>query len=109
MSQRKNKTVYSYHPETKVFLCLDYAFESPLEPDIYHHPAYSTTKAPQGELKENEVFIFNEEAQEWEVKPDFSEEIWIDPEKGEAVPVRPGEPLPEGVVNLKEILKGQNQ
>jgi hypothetical protein len=38
--------VYSYHPETLDFHGITDAFESPLEPDVFHHPANTTTIEP---------------------------------------------------------------
>lgn len=38
--------VYSYHPETLDFHGTTDAFESPLEPGVFHHPANTTTIEP---------------------------------------------------------------
>ena len=38
--------VYSYNQETFEYIGTTIAFESPLEPGVYHHPAYTTTTVP---------------------------------------------------------------
>jgi|SRR5882672_9380385 len=39
------KTVYNYDPQTFRYTGTGTAFESPLEPDVYHYPADSTSTA----------------------------------------------------------------
>ena len=53
--------VYSYNPSTKEYIGTTTAFESPLEPGVYHYPAYSTTIIPpENNDKDNKMIIWNE-------------------------------------------------
>ena len=58
------KDVYSYHPETGEYMGIAKAWESPLEPGVYHIPANATEVEPP-EADEEHQAIWNGEA--WDV------------------------------------------
>lgn len=62
-----SKIVYSFHPETKEYTGKTTAFQSPLEPGVYHIPANSTeTEVP--EAKDKFVRVFKDGV--WSYEPD---------------------------------------
>lgn len=44
------KKVYSYHPETGEYMGETFADPSPLEPGVYHIPAYATEVEPPAKV-----------------------------------------------------------
>jgi len=52
-----SKEVYSYHQESGIYTGKVLAYESPLEPGIYHIPALATEKNPPL-LKDDELAYF---------------------------------------------------
>ena len=60
--------VYSYNPSTKEYIGTTIAFESPLEPGVYHYPAHTTTIAPpENNDKDNKMIIWNSNNKAWSV------------------------------------------
>lgn len=56
--------IYNYHPYTNEYVGDSVADESPLEPGVYHIPAFATLVEPL-DPKENHAIVFNVEANEW--------------------------------------------
>jgi hypothetical protein len=59
--------VYNYNPNNKVYTFEEEADPDPLIPERWLIPAYATTIKPP-EVGENQIVIFREEEQEWEIK-----------------------------------------
>jgi len=58
--------IYNYDAQTKEYTYSGIAQESPLEPGIYLLPPNATELAPP-KTKENEVAIFDEKKQKWNI------------------------------------------
>lgn len=60
--------VYSYNDETCEYIGITTAFESPLEPGVYHHPACTTTiKPPHNEDPEYKMITWDKENKKWSI------------------------------------------
>jgi hypothetical protein len=60
--------VYSYDEITKEYIGKSIAFESPLEPGVYHYPARTTTIIPpENSDPINEMVVWNENNKNWEI------------------------------------------
>lgn len=66
--ERGKKTVYCFHPHTKEFAGTDTAYESPLEPGVYHLPANSTDIEPP-EFKDKQIRVFKDGGWSYEQDP----------------------------------------
>lgn len=64
------KDVYSYHPETREYTGVTIAFQSPLEPFVYHVPANSTEIEPP-EQKDKQIRVFKDG--KWSYEADKSQ------------------------------------
>ena len=67
--------IYHYSKDTKEVIGKGTARKDPLEEDRYLIPAYATKKPPPT-IEENEVAVFNEDLDSWEVKEDYRGEIY---------------------------------
>lgn len=56
---RAQKTVFAYHPVTKEFMGESIAYESPLEPGVFHLPANTTDITP-GAAVPNEALVWSD-------------------------------------------------
>lgn len=75
------KTVYSYDPETGAYLGETEADESPLEPGVYHIPAYATETPPPAH-RDGYVSVFNGDRWKQIAVPKVEaapEEVEVDP------------------------------
>lgn len=60
--------VYSYNDETCEYIGITTAFESPLEPGVYHHPACTTTiKPPTNNDPEHKMITWDKENKKWSI------------------------------------------
>lgn len=59
------KNAYSFHPETGVFIGIDFAYESPLEPGVFLLPARATFVEPL-QVTEGKQAVWKGDA--WEVQ-----------------------------------------
>ena len=60
--------VYSYNDETCEYIGTTIAFESPLEPGVYHHPACTTTiKPPINNDPEHKMITWDKENKKWSI------------------------------------------
>ena len=68
--------IYNYDLNTYEYTCRSIADESPLEPNIYLLPAYSTEIKPP-ETSVNETAVFSEIKNQWSVVADYRNiELW---------------------------------
>ncbi len=68
--------IYNYHEKTNEFLKQSDAIISPLEPNQFLYPAFSTDIAPPA-INKNQVAVFKNNA--WQIQPDFRGKIyWLD-------------------------------
>lgn len=68
--------IYNYDLNTYEYICMSVADESPLEPNIYLLPAYSTKIKPPETLV-NETAVFSESKNKWDVVADYrNTELW---------------------------------
>lgn len=81
----KSKIVYSFN-EFGYFAGESTAWESPLEPDIYHLPSLSTEKKPV--IKEGEIPKWNGEKWVYEKIPELTQEPELSKETTEQKKVR---------------------
>lgn len=58
--------IYNYHPKYNYYTGDSFADESPLEPGVYHIPAYATS-IPVPEYSENEIPVFD--GAKWVISP----------------------------------------
>ncbi len=60
--------VYSYNSETCEYIGITTAFESPMEPGVYHHPACTTTiKPPTNNDPEHKMITWDKENKKWSI------------------------------------------
>ena len=64
------KVVYQYDANTKEFINTVFAQESPLEPGVWLIPP-NTTEIKPPEVEQYQKQVFNTEANQWEIKPDY--------------------------------------
>ncbi len=70
MTEQAYKTAYSYDPATGEQAGESRAWQSPLEPGVYHLPANATYTAPPA-AAEKQKACWDEAAGEWALKPDY--------------------------------------
>jgi len=73
----KNKIIYNYHPETKIFMGETFARPNPLEKGKWLIPKYATEIKPPS-VSQEEVAVFNEENQQWYTEKNHIGEIVYD-------------------------------
>ena len=81
------KNAYSFHPETGVFIGVDFAQESPLEPGVFLLPAGATFVEPP-QAPEGKQAVWGGES--WSVQ-----DIPLPPEPEPVAPEPEPEPIPE--------------
>lgn len=78
----QTKNVYSYSKDTGEYSGETVAFESPLEPGVFHIPAYATeTETPP--YVDGEVLVYDAGADRWLIKADFRGSEYYDTETQE--------------------------
>lgn len=70
MTEQAYKTAYSYDPATGEQTGESRAWQSPLEPGVYHLPASATYTAPPAAADKQKA-CWDEAAGEWALKPDY--------------------------------------
>ena len=86
--------VYNYHSEFGFYTSTSEADESPLEPGIWLIPAYATTIEPPT-CREDQIVVFYEDRQEWDVVDKVVEEYKEETEAAK----------PEVTEEYKEMIK----
>jgi len=94
--------IYNYHMETKHYLGISNADESPLEPGVFLIPASATVIAPP-EPQVNKVHVFNVESDSWETIEDLRGDYFSTAEENIGLYINNQDPrnVPENVT--KEI------
>jgi hypothetical protein len=64
------KQAYQYDPNTKEFINIVFAQESPLEPGVWLIPPNTTEMEPP-EVGQYQKQVFNKTTNQWEIKPDY--------------------------------------
>lgn len=61
------KTIYTYHPDTSIFVEATEANPSPLEPGVFLIPAHATDQPPPV-VKEGQEAIFDKNTKQWTIR-----------------------------------------
>ena len=76
--------IYNYSGDTNEYKNMGQADESPLEPGVFLVPALATSIKPP-EFGFNEIPVFNELNNAWEIKPDYRNATLFSKETGEKI------------------------
>ena len=89
--------IWNYDSITGELVSKSIADESPLEPGVFHIPAYATTLAPP-EQKEKQAIVFD--SGRWTYVEDHRGEVWWT-DKGEEIFIRNLGTVPNGLLSVK--------